>query len=256
VTVSALDSLVQFLRAFDDDRSTRFFSTMIDLRPGEKGQAIVYLIGNEWCGTGGCTTLVLAQDGSGWKLVTKITVTRPPIRVLGSVSNGWRDISVGVRGEGGNSPGYFAELRFDGKSYPTNPSIPPAAPLAEDVEGQVVVPPAPMLTPLYPETAKSSPQLVPGNGPSFDCANATTRVETLVCADSELAAIDRTMATVYRDVLRRVPADQSSVVRQQQREWFSHYSRICDSILVDADRRTCIIRFLSARTKELQSRLQ
>lgn len=244
-------SLVRFLRDFTDDKSSRFFAEMVNLRSAGGQQAVVYLVGKKWCGTAGCPTLILAEDGSRWRLVTKIITTRPPIQVLGSVSNGWHDISVWVVWD--DVPGYFAELRFDGKSYPAVPSIPPARRLAGNVEGQVVVPPDAMLTRLYPEGAESSLQLAPGTGPSFNCTKAATRIEKLVCADTELAAVDRTMAAAYRDVLRRVPAGQSPAGRKQQREWLSLYNQMCSSLPSDEAAKACILGFLSARARELAS---
>jgi hypothetical protein len=42
---------------------------------------------------------------------------------------------------GGIQPGYEARLQVDGKTYPSNPSIPPALPEAGKVEGKVVITP-------------------------------------------------------------------------------------------------------------------
>jgi hypothetical protein len=107
------------------------------------------LVGRDYCGSGGCNCLVLARKNSSYEVVTKITITQTPIRVLDSVSNGWRSLGVGVRG-GGIQPGYEAELRFDGKTYPRNPSVPPARPLKTAVAGEVVIESEQNATPLYP----------------------------------------------------------------------------------------------------------
>ncbi len=145
-------SLRKFLQDYvgdsDGEKATRFSSSFVDLKDDGSQQAIVYLFGDGWCGTGGCTTLVLAPEGSSFRVVTKITITRPPIRVLTSRSNGWHNISVQVRG-GGVQPGYEAELAFDGKSYPINPSTPPARRLTRRTVGEVVVPNEGEGTPLY-----------------------------------------------------------------------------------------------------------
>jgi len=93
--------------------------------------------------------LVLAPEAASYRLVTKITITNPPIRVLNSSSNGWRNLAVWAQG-GGLQPGYEAELRFDGKAYPTNPSVPPARPLNGNVAGQVVISSSENGTSLYP----------------------------------------------------------------------------------------------------------
>ena len=83
-------------------------------------------------------TLVLVRNDLSYKVLTKVSITRPPIRVLAKSSNGWRSLGVWVQG-GGIQPGYEAELEFDGKTYPSNPSTPPAHKLTRQVAGQVVV---------------------------------------------------------------------------------------------------------------------
>ena len=57
--------------------------------------------------------------------MTELTIVRRPIRVLETKSNGWHDIGVIVAG-GGIQLGDEAILPFDGKSYPTNPTVLPA----------------------------------------------------------------------------------------------------------------------------------
>lgn len=146
-------SLRGFLRDFlktssSDDVRTRYSSAFVDLNDDGKPEAIVYLAGRGWCGTGGCTTLVLASTKSSFRVVSKIAVTRPPIRVLDTKSKGWHDISVRVQG-GGLQAGYEARLSFDGETYPSNPSLPSCQRLIKKVAGQVVVHLAAEGTPLY-----------------------------------------------------------------------------------------------------------
>src|SRR5437763_13772221 len=93
----------------------------------------------DWCGIGGCKTLILARDGTSWRVVATITITMLPIGVLQTTSNGWHSMGVWVQG-GGIQSGYEAELRFDGKTYPRNPSTPPARRLVGNAEGEVVIP--------------------------------------------------------------------------------------------------------------------
>jgi hypothetical protein len=137
--------LKRFLRDYvgnpgsGDDKTTRYFSAFVDLKDDGTREVVVYLASDGWCGSGGCTTLILAPKDSSYKVITKITITQPPIRVLTSRSNGWHDIGVWVQG-GGIQPGYEADLPFDGKSYPRNPSTPPARRLIGKVPGEVVVP--------------------------------------------------------------------------------------------------------------------
>ena len=141
------ESLKRFLQSLDKSKSTRYIAAFRDIDDDGIPEAIVYLIGRNWCGSGGCNTLVLARDGTSWRIVATITITRPPIRVLPDTSNGWHSIGVWVQG-GGIQPGYEVELRFDGKTYPKNPSVPPARRL-EKSTGEIVIPSAENGTPLY-----------------------------------------------------------------------------------------------------------
>jgi hypothetical protein len=150
------DSLRTFLQnderklLSDVDKTTKYLAAFVDLNGDGVNEAIVYVIGRSWCGTGGCNMLILARDGTSWKEVTSTTITRPPIRALKTKSNGWRNITVWVQG-GGIEPGYEAELRFDGKNYPYNPSAPPARRLVGKVAGKIVLPSSRGGMPLWPE---------------------------------------------------------------------------------------------------------
>jgi hypothetical protein len=143
--------LQEYLRTqrSNSGQTTRYVDVFVDLSGDGKQEAIVYVTGGEWCGSGGCIMLVLAWNNSSYKVVSKTTITWPPIRVLRDTSNGWHSIGVWVQG-GGIRPGYEAELRFDGQTYPANPSIAPARRLGEKLEGEVVVPSAEGAKPLYP----------------------------------------------------------------------------------------------------------
>lgn len=136
------DTLKKWLRSYLGDEmpgdNTRFISASVNLDGGAEHQVIVYLTGDDWCGSGGCTMLVLAPQGSSYRLVTKVTITRPPIRVLTTETHGWHDLSVVVAG-GGIINRYEAKLSFNGKSYPSNPTVRPAQPLRQKVAGGVVI---------------------------------------------------------------------------------------------------------------------
>jgi hypothetical protein len=92
-----------------------------DADPGSR-QVLVYLVGPVWCGSGGCELLVLDHAGADYKIITDVSIVHEPVRVLESGSHQWRDIGVWVGG-GGILHGYEARLRFNGKTYPGNPSV-------------------------------------------------------------------------------------------------------------------------------------
>jgi len=141
-------SLKAFLQGSVEDRNTRFTVGLRDLNGDGIPEAIVYLTGSGNCGSGGCDTLILARNGNSWKIVSTISITRLPIRVLANTLNGWRNLGVRVQG-GGIQPGYEAELRFDGKTYPENPSVPPARPTKKRLTGEVVIASTDKALPLF-----------------------------------------------------------------------------------------------------------
>jgi hypothetical protein len=114
---------------------TRYASALVDLNGDGRREALVYLVGPDWCGSGGCHLLILTRDRSAWRLVTRTSVTNAPIRVLSTSSRGWRDI--GVRVAGGGIRAYEARLIFNGRSYPSNPSL--IEPARRQPAGTVVI---------------------------------------------------------------------------------------------------------------------
>lgn len=123
----------------NESNAKRYFSAFVDLKDDGTHEVIVYVTDPQWCGSGGCTTLILAPQQSSYRIVTKITASRLPIRVITTKSYGWHDLGIWVQG-GGIQPGYEAKLSFNGKTYPKNPSVPPAQQLTQKVAGEVVVP--------------------------------------------------------------------------------------------------------------------
>jgi len=143
-------SLRSYLQTVYDDKAARYAVAFQDLDGDGIPEAIVYVVSRDWCGSGGCNTMILSHVRESWKVITEVRITRPPIRLLRSKSNGWYDLGVWVQG-GGIQPGYEAQLRFDGKTYPENPTVPPANPLAAKVPGSVMISHSQKLMPLYPE---------------------------------------------------------------------------------------------------------
>jgi hypothetical protein len=143
-TVSHQGALKQFLREelgdpqFGIDQTTRFISAIIQSDGTAKEEVVVYIYGQSWCGSGGCRLWILEPGGATFKIIGQMTIVRPPIRVLRTKSHGHYDIGVWVQG-GGIQPGYEALMRFDGKSYPNNPSVPPSQHLTGNVAGKVII---------------------------------------------------------------------------------------------------------------------
>jgi hypothetical protein len=139
-------SLEKFLRdytgetdiGFENGQPTRYSAAFVDLKDDGTQEVIVYITGRNWCGSGGCVVLVLAPRSSSYRVVTKVTIARPPIKVLLTKSHGWHDIAVVVQGGGEVQP-QVVQLSFDGTTYPNNPSMPPAKRLVRNIAGEVVV---------------------------------------------------------------------------------------------------------------------
>jgi hypothetical protein len=121
-----------------NESTTRYSAAFVDLKDDGTAHVIVYLLSPDWFGSGGCSVLILAPAGESYKIITRTTVTQPPIRVLSTKTNGWHDLGVGVGG-GGIRQGYEARLRFNGRKYPGNPTAPPAQRLRQKAEGKVVI---------------------------------------------------------------------------------------------------------------------
>lgn len=96
--------------------------------------ALIYLVGPNWCGTGGCNLLILRPGATGWEQVGNVGRVSNPVRILTTSTNGLPDIGVTVSG-GGGPPAYEAKLSFDGRAYPRFPSDTPLT----GAEGTVVI---------------------------------------------------------------------------------------------------------------------
>jgi uncharacterized protein len=55
--------------------------------------------------------------------------------------------------------------------------------------------------------------------PAFDCSKATGEVETLICTDEGLAALDRKLDGVYKAALAKARDDVPKFLRTEQRGW-------------------------------------
>jgi hypothetical protein len=107
---------------------------------------VVYLSGSAICGSGGCGMEILVPEGKGFRTLASTTITQMPIRILDSQTNGLHDIGVLVAG-GGVTHGYEARLRFNGKRYPSNPSL---APPSHNPPGDTVLDEHSLAIPLFP----------------------------------------------------------------------------------------------------------
>lgn len=129
-------AVAEAVRESDSQSAPPYRFALTDLDGDGRDDAIVLLDSAEWCGSGGCTMLLLRGTADGFRLVSRATVTRPPVRVLDERRHGWRTLVV-------HSGREERRLRFDGRHYPGNPSVEPVATAAEVAAGRVVIADAP-----------------------------------------------------------------------------------------------------------------
>jgi hypothetical protein len=128
--IKALETYI--VKQGSNPKETQYRIAEIDLNGDKKKDALVFLQGSYWCGTGGCSMLVFTNKNDNFKLVSAISLVREPVIVSETKTKNWRDIIVHVAGGGGESKN--VALKFNGSSYPTNPSM--IKPLASNAKVQ------------------------------------------------------------------------------------------------------------------------
>jgi len=118
-------------------QQTRYYYDRIDLSGDGKPEALVYLSGSYTCGTGGCRMLVLEQSGQRYQLVSKMTLVNAPVIVSSERSAGWNDLVLEV--SGGGAVKHYAQMKFDGNTYPVNPSTAPEVAPNTTVNGTAIM---------------------------------------------------------------------------------------------------------------------
>jgi hypothetical protein len=134
------DVLKTQFRGERTDPGARYAAAFADLDGDGRPEAIVYLMSRGYCGTGGCSVFIYRATGRSWWRIARMTVSHLPIRVLNTRTHGWRDLAVSQRElRGEHFVRYEARLRFNGRTYPLNPSVPPAEQLSRRVPGQILI---------------------------------------------------------------------------------------------------------------------
>ncbi|MFN1580731.1 hypothetical protein [Vibrio rotiferianus] len=93
----------------------RYMTGSTDLNSDGSAEHFVLLQDRYFCGSGGCAAYMF--DNSG-KVINRMSVTRTPVVLADSFSNGWQDFIVW-------SNGAYRQMSFNGESYPSNPSLEP-----------------------------------------------------------------------------------------------------------------------------------
>jgi hypothetical protein len=111
----------------------RYAHNRIDLNGDRQDEVVATVIGPYTCGTGGCNLYVFQSSPAGLRPVSRMSLFKPPLVVSDQRHNGWRDLITRVRIDAGH--GHYARLPFNGRTYPSNPSTPPAEPLRRPLPG-------------------------------------------------------------------------------------------------------------------------
>jgi hypothetical protein len=92
---------------------------LADLNGDQYQDALVLMTGSYWCGNAGCNLLVFkgTDKTAGFQFVSDSTLVRDPIIVSDTVTNGWHDLILDVKSVSN------VALKYDGKTYPSNPSM-------------------------------------------------------------------------------------------------------------------------------------
>lgn len=98
-----------------DDYSKRFIFFEYDLNDDGKKEILVGLTGPYFCGSGGCTQYILDNQGA---VISKFTVADYPVVIDTQKSSGWKNLFI-------QSGRKNRIVKFDGKKYPSNPSLQP-----------------------------------------------------------------------------------------------------------------------------------
>ena len=98
-----------------DDYSKRFIFFEYDLNDDGKKEILVGLTGPYFCGSGGCTQYILDNQGA---IISRFTVADYPVVIDSQKSSGWKNLFI-------YSGGKNRIVKFDGKKYPSNPSLQP-----------------------------------------------------------------------------------------------------------------------------------
>jgi len=96
----------------------KFQFYQIDLNNDGKNEVFVKFTTSYFCGSGGCTILLLNNK---FGLITKFTVTKTPLFAEQTLKNGWRILLTKSEGE-------LKELIYTNGTYPSNPSLLEKAP--------------------------------------------------------------------------------------------------------------------------------
>lgn len=109
LTTDYLKNDIKFMSK--EDRKFQFQT--VDLNNDGKQELFINFITSYFCGSGGCTLLLLDND---WKTITRFTVTSTPIMIEPNKEQKWAVLMV-------KDNGVWKDLLYKNGKYPSNPSL-------------------------------------------------------------------------------------------------------------------------------------
>jgi len=91
-------------------------------------------------------------------------------------------------------------------------------------------------------------------GPSFDCRQARAWDERQICAQADLAELDRRIAAAWRAVTANASAEQRASLQAAQRAWLGE-RRACEGPQA-REAQSCLRRVMRARSRDLEALAQ
>lgn len=101
------------VKRFSLRKQAQYYYNLVDLNGDGQPEAIVLLNALDYCGSNGCSVLILKKTEEQYTLVSEIRATSKPVIVTNQKTNGWYDL-VALD----NRDRYL--LKFNGKSYPNS----------------------------------------------------------------------------------------------------------------------------------------
>ena len=135
--MSPPEALQHFLHQGGWGTPDTYVVALHDLNSDGAPEAVVLLTGPDWCGSGGCTMLVVEQHGPTWHLISKTTLVHPPVLALERKRSGWQ--SLGVTLGGGGLAYHPVVLDFRHGHYPASPIMAPPLPAASSLSGETLI---------------------------------------------------------------------------------------------------------------------